>query len=197
MARDPYCYDDTDVLKNLADIRDPAKLEQFEKLNFLARYREPIPLTLSPGGISHIHHHLFKDTYTWAGEIRSVEMAKEGAPFCRPHLIEGNLAALTAKMNVDPNLQSADPRIFAASAAKHINELNVIHPFREGNGRTNRVILELLADNAGHRLEIDEAARNRWMSASIIGFRDLNDGPMADLIYDKIQNKEIERDKGR
>lgn len=197
MTKDPFCYDDTDVLKNRYDIREKDKLEWAEQRSSYARSIEPVSLTLSPGGISHIHHHLFKDIYPWAGQIRLVDLTKGSSLFCRPHLIESNLAELTTKMKADDRLKSPDPKTFAASAAEHINKLNAIHPFREGNGRTNRLILELLGDNAGHRLYIQNASRNLWMSASIIGFEDLNDKPMADLIYDKIQNKEMERDEGR
>jgi len=194
VADDPYCYDNTDVLKNRYDIRDYATLETVERLKSYTRSIEPVSLTLSPGGISLIHHHLFQDIYPWAGEIRSVDMAKENALFCRPGLIEGNLRSLTANMSNDQNLKSSDPRTFAASAARHINELNVIHPFREGNGRTNRLILDLLAENAGYSSGIQETSRNRWMTASRIGYAEMDDGPMARLILDHIKAKENEKE---
>lgn len=198
MSADPYCYDNTDVLKNKFNIRDPDKLSEFELGASYTRYTSPVALTLSPGGICQIHYHLFQDVYPWAGEIRSVEISKPGAPFCRPQFIEQELKKLTATMNTDTDLKSADPRKFATSAGKHIIELNAIHPFREGNGRTNRLILELLAEHAGHKLSIPRSAQARWMSASKIGLNYGKSDAMADLIYDHIdKGREDQKNTGR
>lgn len=75
---DPYCYPGTKILENLADIKKPKQLRQFELLMTSQRFLEPQPSGRL--GVKHycsIHHHLFQDVYAWAGKPRSVRISKE------------------------------------------------------------------------------------------------------------------------
>lgn len=199
MTDDPYTYPDKpDVLINRFDIRDAATLEHRENLIVAWQLTRPVQLTLSPGGIAHIHRHLFEQIYPWAGEFRSVDMTKPGASFCRPWFIDQEMKKLTSAMVADSDLKSKDLRKFAATAAKYSVELHAIHPFREGNSRTNRLMVKLLADEAGHKLRIPETADERWRSAAQIGLVHDKSGPMADLIENYLyKGRENEPDKGR
>ena len=77
---DPYLYPDTSVLRNLADIRDASRLSQFESDHFFARLLElhenPIRGSLDSDHLRHIHKYVFQDVYAWAGEFRTVPIAK-------------------------------------------------------------------------------------------------------------------------
>jgi fido (protein-threonine AMPylation protein) len=72
---DPYVYPETDVLINKAGIRDPAKLEQFERLMTAQRMLQPLTRTpITYAGYKAIHRHLFQDVSDWAGQPRTVDI---------------------------------------------------------------------------------------------------------------------------
>lgn len=75
---------------------------------------------------------------------------------------------------------------FARGAAHHIAELNAIHPFREGNGRTMRLHLRQLGEQAGHEISLKRIGANAWMDASIRSFRTIDEQPMQRVILDAI-----------
>jgi cell filamentation protein len=134
---DPYCYPGTTVLKNKLDLRDQAALDAFEAEITMQRAGEPLP----PGALdaAHyraIHHHLFQDVYEWAGQTRTVRIAKAGNWFCYPEHIEGQMSALFDRLADEQHLAGLSALAFAAETAHFLAELNAVHPFREGNGRT-------------------------------------------------------------
>ncbi|TRL37587.1 adenosine monophosphate-protein transferase [Methylosinus sporium] len=170
-AADPYCYPGTTVLKNLADIRDQATLEAFEDDMASQRAEEP-----SPGGrlsVSHykaLHHHLFQDVYPWAGRFRTVRISKGGSMFCYPENIAGEMRRLFAELQRDGFLQGLTADAFAQRAAHFLAELNAIHPFREGNGRTQLAYLTLLAEKAGHPIDLERLNPEDILNATIVSF---------------------------
>jgi len=169
---DPYVYRGTNLLKNKADLRDPDALEAFERLataDALLTLPEDIPLTSD--GYRAIHHHLFRDVYDWAGQDRTVNIQRPGAPFCFVPFIGSSLEKQFTLLASQNNLQGRTPEAFAAEAAEHISELNAIHPFREGNGRTLRAFLEILGNQAGHPVDLSQLSPGDWQDASIAGFR--------------------------
>ena len=86
---------------------------------------------------------------------------------------------MLGKENLLQNLKKQD---FAQRAAEHLNEINAIHPFREGNGRTQRLFLKALAKQAGHTLHLDRIQPKKWHEASINGFAG-NHKPMQQVIH--------------
>jgi cell filamentation protein len=76
-----------------------------------------------------------------------------------------------AKIIADSNVSSTNPSEFAIAIAEHVNELNAIHPFREGNGRTLQLFLTVMASKAGHRFDIGNVAPQEWIDASVHGFK--------------------------
>ena len=168
---DPYCYEGTTVLKNLANLRDQGELDAFEHEAALARSDEPLPEGAKD--VSHyraIHRHLFQDVYAWAGEFRTVRISKGGSMFCYPEHIPGEIGRLFEGLARDQFLSGRDAADFAANAAYFIAELNAIHPFREGNGRTQLTFLALLADQAGHSLNFDALDPDAFLAAVIHSF---------------------------
>jgi cell filamentation protein len=147
MARDedPYIYENSNVLKNKEGIRDADELERFERLMMTERQSQGLPdVPLTADGFRELHHHLFQDVFEWAGEIRTVDMAKNNDPFCRAAYVDAELDKRFAAIQAENGLKGLSAEQFADRAGEHISELNAIHPFREGSGRTMRAFLEVL-----------------------------------------------------
>ena len=85
--------------------------------------------------------------------------------FAFPHLLEGVLAKQFRSLAAEGDLADLDPNTFAARAAHHIGELNTIHAFREGNGRTMRLHLQQLATRAGHPFDPTKLLGQAWNEA--------------------------------
>src|SRR5487761_1517779 len=143
---DPYCYEGTEVLRNIPGIRDQAALDAFEAVSTTQRSDEPLPTgRLSVRHYQAIHHHLFQDVYPWAGKFRTVRISKDASAFCYPENIRREMRKLFADLKRDNYLRGSSREQFAVRAAHFLASLNAIHPFREGNGRTQTIFLVLLA----------------------------------------------------
>ena len=124
--RDPYLFLDAPVLRNKLNIKDAAKLDRRERLLATQRTRDGIP----PGDfdLAHlrkIHRHLFQDVYDWAGEVRTVEIAKNGNTFQLRDFISTGMADIHRRL-VDANFLrglSADNFATAAGRKRHEAEL--------------------------------------------------------------------------
>ncbi len=187
-APDPYCYPGTTVLKNRADIRDQATLDAFEDDAASARAEEPYPEGRL--GVSHykaIHRHLFQDVYSWAGKFRTVRISKGGSMFCYPEHIDGEMRRLFAGLKQDGFLRGLTADAFASRAAHLLAELNAIHPFREGNGRTQLAYLTMLAEKAGHPIDLERMNPEEILNAAIASFRG-DEAPLARVIRGIIDN---------
>ena len=170
-VQDLYCYEGTTVLKNIPGIHDKESLNEFEVAMTMQRSDEPLP----PGDldIAHyraIHHHLFQDVYEWAGKFRTVRISKGGSAFCYPEYIEQEMQKLFDDLKRQTYFRELSADEFAARAAHFLATLNAIHPFREGNGRAQTSFILLLADYAGHPLELDKLVPGRFMEAMIASF---------------------------
>jgi cell filamentation protein, protein adenylyltransferase len=168
---DPYCYPGTDVLRNIENIRDAEELAVFERAA-VANRMETLPeeFPISPDGYRAIHQYIFQDVYEWAGEYRVVDIARTDDLFCLVPYIAPELAKRFAAIRSENNLRGLKLEDFAARAAEHIVELNAIHPFREGNGRTLRAFLLMLARQAGHDIRMERIAAAPWNEASRVSF---------------------------
>ena len=152
---DPYCYLGTSVLRNRLDLRTQAELEAFEAFITTQRADEPLPRgRLSYSHYRAIHRHLFQDVYAWAGRIRTVRIAKQGSMFAYPEHIDREMRNLFERLAAERCFRNLDKATFAKKSAHFLAELNAVHPFREGNGRTQLTFLTLLAERAGHPLDL-------------------------------------------
>ncbi len=177
-----YCYPGTAILKNKLDLRDPAELADFEAEITAQRASEPLPAgKLDDRHYRAIHRHLFQDVFNWAGEIRKLRIAKDGNWFCFPEHINKQMADLFAWLAKEKLLRGLDKATFSKKAAHLLAELNAIHPFREGNGRTQLSFLAVLADQAGHPLDMDKMKPNAMLKATIASF-DADEGPLVGVI---------------
>lgn len=168
---DDYCYPGTTVLKNKLDLRDAEDLTAFEAEVSDTRADEELPLgDLDFEHFKAIHRHLFQDVYDWAGEIRTVRISKNSSMFCYPENIETEARKLFTQVEQDNFLQDLSPEQFAAKSAHFLADLNAIHAFREGNGRTQLSFFLLLADQAGHSIDLEELDPEQFMGAMIASF---------------------------
>ncbi|TCS13670.1 Fic family protein [Caulobacter sp. BK020] len=113
-----------------------------------------------------IHRHLFQDIYDWAGEIRTVEIAKDGHQFQLRRFIPVGMADVHQRLVATDFLRGLTRRNFAEAAGVIVGDLNYVHPFRDGNGRTQLQYLDALARQAGHPLELVRLSPTGWLAAS-------------------------------
>ena len=195
MSRDPYLYPGSAVLINKADIRDRDGLIEFERVMTWQRASEPLPpVDVSYDGFRALHRHLFQDVYEWAGEPRIVDMSLAGTPFARAGFIEPAMERQFAQLQAEGCLRDLSREDFAARAAAHISEINAVHPFRDGNGRTQRLFLEALAEQAGHVFETERIERESWREASIAGYGG-EYGPMTNVIGQALGERDRDQEK--
>jgi cell filamentation protein len=185
-STDPYLYPGTDVLKNLRDIRDPHILSRFEadatSRRIIQLINAPVPGRFDTARLKAIHKHIFQDVYGWAGQFRTVNISKGGHPFGAAAFVEPALNDLLQKLSAENYLQAVDPRVFASRAGYFLGEINAAHPFREGNGRTQREFIRELGRHAGFVVDWSRITRFQMIAASRESFHTGNSSALAELI---------------
>jgi cell filamentation protein len=170
-AVDPYCYPDTTILINKLNLRDQKQLDAFEAEITMQRASEPFPNgRLSYPHYCAIHRHIFQDVYAWAGKIRTVRISKDGSMFCYPEHIDGQMRKLFGELRKDNYFRRQSAGEFSRKASHFLTELNAIHPFREGNGRSQLALLTLLAERAEYPLSLNKLDPNEMLTAMVTSF---------------------------
>lgn len=168
---DPYCYKGSFVLKNKAGIRDADRLQEFEIEMTSLRSLEARPKgKFGPAHYRAFHRHLFGDVYVWAGRYRTVCTSKGGNAFCYPEHIAPQMEKLFVRLGRAPFLGGATAGEFVAGAASFLAELNAVHAFREGNGRTQLSFIHALSIRAGHELVLSRVRHRQFLDAMIRSF---------------------------
>ncbi|RMV79939.1 Cell filamentation protein Fic [Pseudomonas caricapapayae] len=181
-SHDHYCYPDSSVLKNRLNIQGMDDLEAAEReitaitVNRIKYVAPPYSLDT----LKRLHHQLFSDLYAWAGKVRSVDISKGGTRFCTSARIEAEALKIFAGLEKINWLKELEKDAFCGHLAEYYCELNMIHPFREGNGRVQRILFEHLALSAGYELDWESISQDEWVQANIDGV-DVNYGPMKDI----------------
>ncbi|WP_131748050.1 Fic family protein [Frankia sp. Cppng1_Ct_nod] len=160
MDDDPYCWPGTNCLRNKLGIRDAEELAAVEHtIVGLQRIRlttRSLPGAFDTAHLQRFHRALFGDIYDWAGTIRNIRMAKGTSTFCLPQFLHEQLAELFAGLAADGYLIGLARGPFLERFATLYGELNALHPFREGNGRTQQAFLRQLAAAAGWKIRWDD-----------------------------------------
>ena len=135
-----YCYPDSDVLKNTMEVRDSERLSQLERrltmLRLLELIDKPVRGKFDLKHLQAIHKYIFQDIYEWAGEIRKVDI--KGNMFCNVRFLSGQAAEIFGKLKEEDYLQGLEEEDFIGRLAYYFSEINALHPFREGNGRSQQ-----------------------------------------------------------
>jgi len=143
------------VLYNLANIENEDVLAVFESLKVSKRleelYENPIQI-IDSESLIYIHRYLFQDVYEWAGKTRTVNISKDGKPFFEGERFETGFKYVNSLITDFKNIEINDKRKIARTLAEILDNVNFLHPFREGNGRTQR---ELLALEKGFTLNLN------------------------------------------
>jgi len=186
-----YCYNSSDVLKNNFDITNKDELHKIEtlvttyKLGLLEMGKFPYDLAFDENHYLNIHKFVFGDIYDFAGEIRSEAIYKSNepydvgkTPFCYPEFIFSHLKATLNKMKIAAqNINNKEELLFFISY--YYAELNIIHPFREGNGRVLREFMREYVIFLNEILLFD---------AQIINYKNWNEENYKDLLKETIHS---------
>jgi cell filamentation protein len=150
---DPYLDLDSGVLRNRLGIIDPPDLAQAEAVLTASRIydleRSDLPGSFDLAHLRAFHRHIFGDLYDWAGELRTVSIGR-GSLFCLPEHLGGDGEELFAWLARTGFLRDLDRDAFVHGLTALLSDLNALHPFRDGNGRTQRAFVAQLARSAGH-----------------------------------------------
>lgn len=188
---DPYCYANTDILINLFNIKNKENLLSLESdLTSLAEieiHQNPVKGNFDLPHLQTVHQRLFSAVYAWAGELRTIRIAKDSSMFAFPENIKSSADSLFLQLKKESFLRCLPDEMFAKRLAYYMGELNAIHPFREGNGRASRIFFGQLAENAGYELQFYAADAKEMLLASIASFNGDNsalESIIADILSD-------------
>ncbi len=179
-----YCYPGTEVLKNKLNIHKREDLLFYETkitaAKLLSLRRKGVTGDFSVKHLKQIHYTLFEDIYPFAGEFRTENIAKGSFRFAEWEYIEEQCNILLERLQKENTLQGLNKRAFVGRLSFYMAELNVLHPFREGNGRTIREFIRQLALKNGYILNLTKVDAKTILEACMISVVDLN--PLEDLL---------------
>ena len=170
MPGDPYADPVTGVLRNKLGLSTAAELEAAEReithAALILLRETPVRPAYDLAHLCEVHRRIFGDIYDWAGQVRTVAIAK-GAMFCLPQYIEPAATEIFRLLRSDNFLRGLKRGLFIDRLTYYLGEVNAVHPFREGNGRTQRAFFEQLADDAGFTLAWQRLDADRNIAASV------------------------------
>ncbi len=197
---DSYKYIDPDhtyidpssgLLKNLLNISDYDVLLFVESSAVSKRLQELFknPITIKgTSSLLEIHQHLFQDIYAWAGKVRIVNISKDGKPFFDGERFSSAFQYIDSLIEEYRTIDSSSFEEIAKALASILDHVNFLHPFREGNGRTQREFIRLLALEKGLTLNLNPADNTtvytQYMQGTINGDIEL----LSQLILEQINN---------
>ena len=182
-AKDPYVDEETGILKNLLGCRTEDELSLKEReLSYLRQtelWLHPIEPTFDLAHLQSIHRHLFQDVYSWAGKLRSIDISRDETLFAPHSRIEPYAQTVFAQLAAERHsIANVD---LAGRLAHYLGEINAMHPFREGNGRTQRIFIDQLAKENGYTILWSRCSQQEMIAASVAAHHRDSD-MLADLI---------------
>ncbi len=165
------CYKGTTCLINKFDIKDEKILKELETTITLSKIAEynlnPLFCTFDVSHYKAIHKFIFEDIYDWAGEYRTVNMTKKGTKFANSDDIEDLMERSFNRLKTLNYFQNSDFEVFVNNIVEFYCTTNMIHPFREGNGRTQRLFISQLIDMNGYYIDLFDIDTDELMIATI------------------------------
>ena len=170
-----YTYPNSTVLinkQNITNIEEAYRNEHLFVTRRLADLRLKTIEVYSISDILAIHKYLFQDVYAWAGQFRKVNISKNGNPFMSIQSFSTAQAYINRLIHTYYQTANSKDEIIK-QLAKILDNLNYFHPFREGNGRTQREVIRSLALSKGYsaqvRVEQDDEVYNLYMDGTVYG----------------------------
>ena len=165
------CYPNTTVLINKLGIQDQSELNSVERQFVLLKSsqaeQETIFKNIDFNFYKELHKQLFGDLYEWAGTVRRMNISKKGTIFCNFEDIE-RIGTLKFQRLAEQNyLKGLTKSRFIDELTEFYHDMNMLHPFRKGNGRTLRLFITLLVRNAGYTLNFSDCDNDLLMIATI------------------------------
>ena len=175
-----YCYPDTDILINKLNIMDEDQLSRAERditrLKLLKLYKSPVPNKFDFQLLCSIHKIIFEDIYSWAGQIRKGDFFSKGnSIFCRGSLILPSADTIFNNLAKEKYLCDLNRQAYISRMAYYMGEINALHPFREGNGRTLREFFRQIALHANYLLDFSNTDEEDLLIADINAFNGIYD----------------------
>ena len=171
-----YTYTDpiSGLLRNLQDISYPDVLLFVESGAVTKRlqelYKNPLKIK-GTDSVFEIHKHLFQDLYIWAGKKRIVEISKDGKQFFPTTNFENAFRYIDSLIVDYKKISKDNKKQLAQKLSEILDNVNYLNPFREGNGRTQREFLRLLALEKGLILNLNppnnKSVYERYMKGTI------------------------------
>ena len=191
-----YCYKGTNILINKLGIKDLPTLLEYESkitaVKLLALRKQGITGNFDEEHLKSIHRYLFEDIYPFAGKLRNENIAKGQFMFAQCEFIEPELQKLLKQLQADKEM-NRDRKPLASRVAYYMSELNVLHPFREGNGRTIREFIRQIALKNGYFFNIKNVEPQNMLEASIASIVDTHF--LEQLIFQCLDKKPKEKEK--
>ena len=184
------CYPGTGVLINKLGITDQKQLDENETLitSVKTLQIEMQPATVEPDFLylKHLHRTLFDELYSWAGEVRTINISKMRTAFCPADQIEETAKGIFDRLQAKHYFRGLSRNELVCELADLYDSINYLHPFREGNGRAQRLYFRRLAQWINHSLNFAAVDSDRMMIATIRA----SAGVMDDLrqVFDEILN---------
>ncbi|HUY89035.1 MAG TPA: Fic family protein [Pirellulales bacterium] len=194
-AEGQFMDDARAVLKNKNGITDPATLGAVEQEALIVAYKtvfsELHPDTaITSNLIRHVHATILGNLYEWAGRWRTVWISKPGVTWPAPDYLDDLMRSFEKEiLRRYPAHRLTDDALFCKAAAEIQGEFLVIHPFREGNARTIKLVTDVLAsqtDRPPLRYDESETGRQQYIQAALAAF-DKGYGPMEDVIRSALE----------
>ena len=183
-----YCYPNSNVLINKYDIRVAKELFKVENdiiVYKLYMLREKgITGDFDVNHFISIHKFLFEELYPFAGLFRNENIAKDTFVFANWEFIEENINKLFDELKEESYLEGLDKEHLAERLTYYMSELNVLHPFREGNGRVTREFIRQLALKNGYNLDLSKFDAKEILNASIESVLDIEH--LKEIIYESL-----------
>ena len=189
--KDVYVYPNTNILINNYDIKNSEQLEIIESQAYTVAKLKGVPFgDFSFKHFKNIHKTLFGKVYPWAGEIRNVDITKGDTFFCRHEFIETEFNKLTKELKTENYLFNYKHELntIIVRLAYYFSEINAIHPFREGNGRTIREFIGQLAIHNNLEINFNKMNPQEYLDASIYSSH-CNNEKLEKLFYEAITQK--------
>ena len=175
------------LLRNIPNLTQESELLFFESTTVSRRLLQlqlkPIKITNSDS-LLEIHRYLFQDVYEWAGKVRSVNISKNGKPFFDGERFPMGFKYIDTLMDDFERISSKNTIEISQKLAEILDNLNFLHPFREGNGREQREFIRVLSLQKGFSLNLNppdnKNVHDRYMQGTI----ESNVQLLADLIQE-------------
>jgi cell filamentation protein len=190
---DPYVYSCTDILINKFSIEEQQPLDKLEGMvtgrRLLELMKRPLDGDFDLRHLQQIHRYIFQDLYSWAGEIRTVDISK-GNDFAH-HMVVGMYFDESVSNGLKKERYLKDSKSkseFVQKLVYYFDHVNAAHPFRDGNGRAQREFFRVLALKSGYELDWSRSTSQEMIEASIQSLAKNDNSALERLLLNCIRN---------